>query len=58
MSTLLKNLGAHVQTGVSSKTDLLICGENPGSKLKKTKKLGVEVMENITLLEHLKNEGK
>nr|WP_240333359.1 BRCT domain-containing protein [Helicobacter suis] len=37
MSTLLKNLGAHVQTGVSSKTDLLICGENPGSKLKKLK---------------------
>ncbi|WP_163499840.1 BRCT domain-containing protein, partial [Helicobacter suis] len=58
ITTLLENLGAHVQTGVSSKTDLLICGENPGSKLEKAKKLGVEVMEEIAFLERLKSEGR
>ncbi|WP_240329877.1 BRCT domain-containing protein [Helicobacter suis] len=57
ITTLLENLGAHVQTGVSSKTDLLIYGENPGSKLEKAKKLGIEVMEEITFLERLKSEG-
>ncbi|WP_163555417.1 BRCT domain-containing protein [Helicobacter suis] len=58
ITTLLENLGAHVQTGVSSKTDLLICGEDPGSKLEKAKKLGVEVMEEATFLERLKSEGQ
>ncbi|BCD47470.1 NAD-dependent DNA ligase LigA [Helicobacter suis] len=57
ISALLESLGAHVQTGVSSKTDLLIYGENPGSKLEKAKKLGIEVMEEVTFLERLKSEG-
>ncbi|BDR27985.1 hypothetical protein HSHS1_07460 [Helicobacter suis HS1] len=42
---------------MSSKTDLLIYGENPGSKLEKAKKLGIEVMEEVTFLERLKSEG-
>ncbi|WP_240333197.1 BRCT domain-containing protein [Helicobacter suis] len=41
---------------MSSKTDLLICGEDPGSKLQKAKKLGIEIMEEISFLERLKSE--
>ena len=39
------NLGAEIQSTVSGKTDILICGENVGStKLTKAEKLGVKVL--------------
>jgi DNA ligase (NAD+) len=41
---MLENLGAHVTNSVSRKTDYLIVGEDPGSKLEKAKKLGVKIM--------------
>ena len=38
-------LGAKVQSSVSSKTDLLICGEKVGpAKIAKAEKLGVRVI--------------
>lgn len=37
-------LSANVSGSISSKTDYLICGEKPGSKLKKAQVLGVEVL--------------
>ena len=38
-------LGAEVQSAVSGKTDMLICGENVGaSKLNKASKLGVKIL--------------
>ena len=38
-------LGGHVSNTVSHKTDYLVIGDNPGSKLEKAKKLGVKILE-------------
>jgi DNA ligase (NAD+) len=38
-------LGAQVQSSVSSKTDMLICGEKVGpTKIAKAEKLGIQVV--------------
>ena len=42
---LLQQLGANVTGSVSKKTDLVIYGENAGSKLSKAAELGVETMD-------------
>jgi NAD-dependent DNA ligase len=41
---LLEEAGALVTNSVSKRTDLLIVGENPGSKLEKAKTLGVKIV--------------
>jgi len=53
LKVALERLDAHVASAVSRKTDLLIAGENPGSKLDKARQLGVEVWDEETLLERL-----
>lgn len=41
---LVKRGGGMSQSDVSAKTDYLVCGESPGSKLERAKELGVKVL--------------
>ena len=52
---LLENFGAKITSAISSKTDFLITGENPGSKLEKAQNLGVDIMDETKFIEFLKN---
>ncbi|MBI4215372.1 MAG: NAD-dependent DNA ligase LigA, partial [Parcubacteria group bacterium] len=49
----IRNLGGFVADSVSSKTDFLIAGKEPGSKLEKAKKLDIEVLSEKEFLEML-----
>jgi DNA ligase (NAD+) len=50
LATMLEERGAKISGSVSSKTDLVIVGDDAGSKLKKAKELGVETMDEATFL--------
>ncbi|WP_104749988.1 NAD-dependent DNA ligase LigA [Helicobacter cynogastricus] len=54
LSQFLESLGAQVKSQVSAKTHLLLCGENPGSKLEEAKKKGIPIMEIDALRKCLK----
>jgi DNA ligase (NAD+) len=50
----LQSLGAKVTGSVSKKTDLVIAGEEAGSKLDKARALGVPVWDEAELVKHLR----
>jgi len=50
----IENSGGQVTGSVSSNTDILLLGENPGSKYDKAKSLGVKIIEEKELNEYLK----
>lgn len=53
LKTLLEARGAKVTGSVSKKTDVLIAGEEAGSKLAKAEKLGITVWDEETLSKQL-----
>ncbi|MBR6072599.1 MAG: NAD-dependent DNA ligase LigA [Acholeplasmatales bacterium] len=51
---LIESFGGALSESVSKKTDILILGENPGSKYDKAKALGIYIMEETEFLEKIK----
>ncbi len=49
----IESLGGNVAGSVSKKTDLVIAGEDAGSKLEKATSLGIETWDEQKLLDHL-----
>lgn len=61
LTKILEDYGASVSSSVSKITDLVIVGENPGSKLTKANELNIKVIneeELYSLLDEIKGETK
>lgn len=56
MKEIASKCGAKVAGSVSSKTDFLICGENPGSKLDKARELDIEMRTDVWFLDAVSEE--
>ena len=57
MHALLEECGATVRGGVSGKIDLLVAGDNAGSKISKAKGLGIEVWDEEDTMDAINNES-
>ena len=57
LKDVLQGLGARVAGSVSSRTDFLVAGANPGTKLDRARRLGVEVLDEAQLWERLGGRG-
>ncbi len=49
----IRQAGGKIQGAVSAKTDYVLCGENPGSKYAKAKKLGIPILNEADFLKML-----
>lgn len=56
--TILEKLGANVSGSVSKKTDIVIYGENAGSKLEKARTLDVELMDEEAFINEVEKHEK
>lgn len=56
MKEIATKCGAKVTSSVSSKTDYLICGENPGNKLDKARGLDIDVRTDAWFLDAVSKE--
>ena len=52
---ILIEKGAIISSSVSKKTDLLFCGDHPGSKFKKAIKLKIKILESADVEEAIEN---
>jgi DNA ligase (NAD+) len=50
----IRGLGGDISESVSKKTDLVVVGSEPGSKLKEAKKLGIKIIKEKELLKLIK----
>ena len=46
MKSIIENYGGHTSESVSKKTDVVIVGDNPGSKYEKAQKLGITIWDD------------
>lgn len=53
---LIKQLGGKVAGSVSKKTDFVLAGESPGSKLDKAKEFGIQVLDEAEFLRRYKKQ--
>jgi DNA ligase (NAD+) len=53
---LIQQAGGKVTESVNQKTDYLVAGENPGSKLEKARSLGINSLSEAQLLESLQDQ--
>jgi len=53
----IKALGGAVGSGVSKKTDYLVVGTDPGSKLEKAQRLKIPILDEAAFLALLKDDG-
>ena len=49
LSAMVKSAGGKVTNSVSKKTDYVVAGDNPGSKLAKAEKFGTEILDEAGL---------
>jgi DNA ligase (NAD+) len=55
---LIETRGGKVTSGVSKKTDYLVVGEKPSSKLDKATKLGVKTLDEAAFVEMIEGAGR
>ena len=56
-ASAIRNAGGKVTSSVTKKTNFLLAGENPGSKLEVARDLGVEIISEARLVELLGAEN-
>ena len=54
-SELIENLGGKVSSSVSSKTSVVVVGDNPGSKYDKARSLGITIWQEEEFLDKVNN---